>query len=137
MANFQFSPPCIIRGVSCPSGWRQPAASTSSHRPSNPNSPTKTHKHMKTPNRLNYVPTPTTRNPLADPFPTGVRPATLLRLAFIVNSMVDSSCEGDLSFPDVRDAAREGRLLDLLTERTGRFFDFSFLKSADGSFDEL
>src|ERR1051325_11155926 len=135
MANFQFSPPCIIRGVSCPSGRRSPC------RPKLIPSPqiqkTQKPKSMNSRNRLNSVPSPTSHNPVADPFPAGVRPATLLRLAFLVNSMVDCSSEGDLSFPDVRDAAREGRLLELLTQRSGRAYDFSFLQSADGPFDEL
>ena len=66
-----------------------------------------------------------------------MRRSTLLRLAFIVNSLADCSSEGDLPFPEVHAAAQEGRLLELLARRSARFFDFSFLKSPDGSFDEL
>src|SRR6266446_8641863 len=69
--------------------------------------------------------------------PSGVRRSTLLRLAFILNSLADSSSETDLPLPDVHCAAQEGRLLELLAQSAGRFPDFSFLQSPAGTFDEL
>ena len=66
-----------------------------------------------------------------------LRRSALLRLAFIVNSLADSSSETELPLPAVHAAAREGRLLELLTQSAGRCLDFSFLQSPPGSLDEL
>ena len=68
---------------------------------------------------------------------TGLRRSALLRLAFIVNSLADSSSETELPIPAVHAAAQDGRLLQLLAQHSGRHPDFSFLQSPAGSFDEL
>jgi len=70
------------------------------------------------------------------PLRKGVRRATLLRLAFIVNSLADSPSEPNLPFPEVHAAAQEGRLLELLADYAGRCPDFSFLQSPPGTFDD-
>src|SRR5258708_1240977 len=67
---------------------------------------------------------------------TGVRRSALLKLAFIVNSLADSPSEQELPLPAVHAAAQEGCLLDLLAQYAGRFPDFSFLQSPDGTFDD-
>lgn len=68
---------------------------------------------------------------------SGLRRSALLRLAFIVNSLADSSSETDLPIPQVHAAAQDGRLLQLLAQYSRRHPDFSFLQSPAGSFDEL
>jgi hypothetical protein len=74
-----------------------------------------------------------------DPFPPRVtlRRAALLKLAFLVNSLADCPATPKLSFADVHAAARQGRLLDVLSQDSGCRADFSFLQSPDGSFDLL
>jgi hypothetical protein len=79
---------------------------------------------------------PPTPQPAAT-LPNGVRRSTLLRLAFIVNSLADSPSEPNLPLPEVHAAAQEGCLLELLTQYAGRCPDFSFLQSPPGTFDEL
>jgi hypothetical protein len=66
-----------------------------------------------------------------------VRRSTLLKLAFIVNSLADSPSEPDLPLPEVHAAAQEGRLLELLAQYAGRRPDFSFLQSPPGTFNEI
>ena len=68
---------------------------------------------------------------------SGVRRSTLLKLAFIVNSLADSPSEPDLPLPEVHAAAQEGRLLELLAQYAGRRPDFSFLQSPPGTFNEI
>jgi hypothetical protein len=63
--------------------------------------------------------------------------SALLRLAFIVNSLADSPSQSDLPLSEVRDAAEEGRLLELLGRYSGRHPDLSFLESTPGAMDEL
>ena len=62
--------------------------------------------------------------------------AALLRLAIIVNSLADAP-NLDLPLEEVRSAAREGRLLPLLIDFSGRHPDFAFLQSPPGTFDEV
>src|SRR5262245_1570477 len=68
---------------------------------------------------------------------TSLRRPALLKLAFIVNSLADSPSEQELPLPAVHATARDGRLLELLAQYSGRCPDFSFLQSPDGTFDEL
>ena len=48
-------------------------------------------------------------------------------LAFLINWTVDQRPATDLSFAEIHDAARKGRLVDLLAGRFGHIADFSLL----------
>jgi hypothetical protein len=69
--------------------------------------------------------------------PVGLRRSALLKLAFIVNSLADSPRHPELPLPQVHAAAREGCLMELLSQYAGRRPDLSFLHSPPGTLDEL
>jgi hypothetical protein len=63
--------------------------------------------------------------------------SALQRLAVLVNSLADAPGEPELPLAEVRVAAKQGTLLDLLRKYSGRSPDFACVRSPDGTFDDL
>ncbi|HWX22765.1 MAG TPA: hypothetical protein VN578_22930 [Candidatus Binatia bacterium] len=68
---------------------------------------------------------------------SGLKLADWLQLAFLVNSLGDSSAGHDLPFEEVYESIDGGYFPLILKAYAGRCPDFSFMQSPDGSFEEL